>query len=88
MTLFRKKNKSVGDDDNFVSLIQVAREDANIRQQLLSILSQERKKRGSILNSYINDLQLKKAPVEFIAAIACLLQDDIADKALEILKER
>jgi len=88
MTLFRKKNKSVGDDDNFVSLIQVAREDANIRQQLLSILSQERKKRGSILNSYINDLQLKKAPVEFISAIACLIQDDIADKALEILKER
>jgi len=30
----------------------------------------------------------KKAPVEFIAAIACLLQDDIADKAMEILKER
>ena len=88
MTLFRKKKNSVGDDDNFVTLIQVAREDANIMQQLLSILSQERKKRGSILNSYINDLQLKKAPVEFISAIACLLQDDIADKTLEILKER
>lgn len=83
---FGKKNKSVGKREPFVTLIRVAQEDIQIKNHLLGILSQNRFNRESILNSYINDLTLKKAPQEFIAAIACLLDGDVAKKALEILK--
>jgi hypothetical protein len=86
MRLFGKKNKSVGKNEPFVMLIRVARENVQIKNHLLGILSQNRFNRESILNSYIDDLTLKKAPIEFIEAIACLLDGDVANKALEILK--
>jgi len=88
MSLFRNRKTSVGKNEPFVTLIRVAQEDTEIQQQLLAILSQSRFNRASILNSYIGDLRLKQAPEEFISAIACLLDDDIAAKTLDILKEK
>jgi hypothetical protein len=87
MTLYQKTNPSVGANEAFVTMMGVAKEDAEIKMQLITILSQNRFNRASILNSYIEDLRLQKAPKEFIAAIACLLDDRIAAKALEILRE-
>jgi hypothetical protein len=87
MTLYQKMNPSVGENETFVTLMRVAKEDAEIKKQLLTILSQNRFNRASILNSYVEDLQLQKAPKEFISAIACLLDDRISAKALEILNE-
>ena len=87
MQLYHQKNPSVGENETFVTLIRVAQEDAEIKKQLRTILSQDRFNRASILNAYIEDLRLKKAPKEFISAIACLLDDSIAAKALEILNE-
>lgn len=86
MWLFGRNHKSVGKSEPFVTLIRVAQEDVQIKNLLLGILSQNRFNRESILNSYINDLTLKKAPQEFISAIACLLDGDVAKKALEILE--
>jgi hypothetical protein len=88
MPLFRKQKTSVEKTEPFITLIRVAQEDPEIRQQLLAILSQSSFNRTSILNSYIEDLRLKQAPEEFTVAIACLLDDDIAQKALDILKEK
>ena len=87
MTLYQKTKPSVGENETFVTLMRVAKEDAEIKKQLLTILSQNRFNRASILNSYVEDLRLQKAPKEFISAIACLLDDRIAAKALEILNE-
>lgn len=86
MGLFGKSDKSVGKSEPFVALIRVAQEDVQLKNHLLAILSQNRFNRESILNSYINELAFKKAPQQFIVAIACLLDDGIAKKALEILK--
>jgi len=86
MVLFRRKNKSIGKNEPFVTLIRVAQEDVEIKRHLLAILSQSKFNRESILNSYLDELCLKQAPQEFISAIACLLDDDVAEKVLEILK--
>jgi hypothetical protein len=86
MALFDKKKKLADKKEPLVTLIRVAQEDVEIKRQLLAILSQNKFNRESILNSYIEELRLKHAPQKFISAIACLLDDDVAEKALEILK--
>lgn len=86
MVLFRKNKKFAGQNDPFVTLIRVAQEDTEIRERLFTILSQNKFNRESILNSYLEDMRLNQAPQDFISAIACLLDDDIAEKALQILK--
>jgi len=85
MKLFNRETKSVAEDEAFVTLIRVAQEDADVRNQLLSLLSLDRFNRESALNTLVDDLRLKKAPKELVSAIASLLDDDVADKTLEIL---
>jgi len=85
MKLFNRKTRSVAEDEAFVTLIRFAQEDADVRNQLLSLLSLDRFNRESALNTLVDDLRLKKAPKELVSAIASLLDDDVADKTLEIL---
>lgn len=86
MGMFSKNKKTIGEKEPLITLIRVAQEDVEIKMQLLTILSQNKFHRESILNSYLEELRLKQAPQEFISALACLLDDDVAEKALEILK--
>ena len=79
--------KSVADHEPFVSLIQTAREDASIRTKLLAILDQPPYHRKSLLRSFVADMKLQSAPADFVRAVAFLLDDDIAEKARDLLKE-
>ena len=88
MKLFRKQSSTVGDNDAFVTLIQVAQEDADIRKQLQTILAHPPFHRKSMLNMLISQMKLKSAPPEFIAAIASLLDDEVATKAMEVINEK
>ena len=83
--IFRFSAESVGDNEAFVKLIQVAKEDRNIHKTLISILSMDNFQRKSAIGSLVEDMQLKGAPKKFIAAIANLRDDKVADKALAIL---
>jgi hypothetical protein len=77
--------KTVGDNKTFVTLIRIAQEDEEIGRTLGRILSQDCFNRKSMLNTLIQDMRLKSAPVDFIRAIASLLDDDVARKASELL---
>jgi hypothetical protein len=79
-------NRLVADNEAFVTLIRVAQEDGEIKEQLFAILTLDKFNRESALNSLIGDLRLKEAPRGFVSAIANLLDNDVADKTLEILK--
>jgi hypothetical protein len=71
MKLFaKKKRQPAGVDETFVRLIQIAEEDPEIREQILCILSLDAFNRKSALNTYIQNMRLKGAPMEFISAIA------------------
>ena len=39
----------------------------------------------SIVHSWVNDLLIQQAPRDFIAAIACLKDDAVAEKAYEVI---
>ena len=80
-------DKSVADQELFVSLIRTAREDADIRGRLQAILRQPAFHRKSMLNTLVAELKMQSAPAEFIEAIACLLDDGVARKVRELLDE-
>ena len=79
------REKSVGENQAFIRLMQVAREDREVRDRLVAILSLDPFNRRSALNTYLEQLRLKEAPAEFISALSCFLDDGVARKAMELL---
>ena len=86
MGLFRNRDKIAGENEAFVRLIQIAQEDPEIRNQLMSILMLDEFNRKSALSSFIEQMRFRKAPDEFLQAITSFLDDKVAKKALQILK--
>ena len=82
-----KKKISIADDETFVRLLQVAQEEPDIRMRLISILSQDDFQRSSLLNTWIEELKLQKAPRAFIKALSYLLDESVANTALRLLVE-
>jgi hypothetical protein len=85
MKFNQQKNGTVGDNESFVALIQAAKEDVGIRKQLQAILAQPSFHRKSMLNMLLSDMKLKSAPAELISALAVLLDDEVAAKAMEVI---
>ena len=81
----RNDTKSVGENKAFVNLIRLAQEDPKIRAKLLKILSLDKFHRESLLNTSLEEMRLKGAPKEFVSGISTLLDDAVAQRALEIL---
>jgi len=85
MKIFSKKPMSAGDDETFIRLIQIARDDPEIRRKILGILHMDTFNRKSALNTFIQQMQLKGAPHDFVSAVSCFLDDQVAEKALAVL---
>ena len=88
MKLSEKKQPYVTQNEDFVRLIQVVKEEPQIRQTLASILDLDDFNRRSALHTWLEELTLKQAPRKFRSALACLLDDDIARKTLDIIREQ
>ena len=87
MKLFSKKLLSAGDDETFVRLIQIAREDPEVRKKILCFLHLDPFNRKSTLNTFIQQMKLKGAHSEFVSAVSCFLDDQASEKAREILSK-
>jgi hypothetical protein len=74
-------------DDPFLTLMAVAQEDGEIGALLVEILDQEPLNRRLALEKWISDLQAKQAPLVFTSALAFLLDDATAKRALQLLTE-
>ena len=81
MKWFGKK----GDEETFIRLIQLAREDSVIHEKLTGLLALESFHRNSALSTCIREMKMTKAPKNIIAAFEILLDDEAAQKAHEIL---
>lgn len=82
----RRKPKTVGDDEVFVTLLRVAQEDAGVRRTLSGLLKHPAFHRRSLLNTLIHTMKLQGAPADFVAAISALLDDKVAEKSAELIK--
>ena len=78
-------HRYLSQNEPFITLIQVAREDRVIGQKLFDILNLEPFHRASVLRYYLDSLRQDAAPEELISAMSCLLDPEVADKTLEIL---
>ena len=85
MCASKKQDNTVGDNETFVTLIQLAREDPQVGQTLRSILAQPPLQRKALVKALVDDMSRQSAPADFVQAIAALLDDEVARKAAEII---
>ncbi len=77
--------RSVADVESFITMLRVACEDRSINERLERLLCLPDTKRQAVVHSWISDLLIARAPKDFIAAVACLSDDKVAEKAYEVI---
>jgi hypothetical protein len=81
----RRTAKSVAEIETFITMLTTACEDESIRQRLERLLSMPDRKRQAVVRAWVNDLLIAQGPGDFTQAIACLLDDRVAEKAYEVV---
>ncbi len=77
--------KSVAEIDTFITMLRVACEDSHVNDRLERVLSMPNEKRQAVVHAWVNDMLIGQAPKDFIQAIACLMDDGVAEKAYEVI---
>ena len=77
--------RSVGEIDSFIAMLLAACDDQKVHDQLERLLALPDAQRQATVHAWVNDLLIAEAPTDFIQAIACLLDDRIAEKAYEVI---
>jgi hypothetical protein len=77
--------RSVADIDSFITMLQVACEEPSINARLETLLALPDDERRGVIHGLVSDMLVAKAPKDFVAAIACLTDDAIAEKAYEVI---
>jgi len=83
----RKKATRVSENEDFITLIRVAREDPEVCKSLKAVLSLDSFNRLSLLNTWLEQMQFQNAPPELIQAVSGLTDYDVAGRALKVLEE-
>jgi len=66
-------------------MLRTACEDELVYGRLERILSMPDAARRAVIHSWVNEMLTGGAPHDFIQAIACLLDDQVAEKAYEVI---
>ena len=79
--------ESVAEIESFITMLRVACEDPSINALLERLLSLPDHERRGMVHSWVSDMLIAEAPKDFVAAIACLSDDQVAEKAYEVIFE-
>lgn len=79
------KFKSVGDEEVFIDLLRVACGDRSVNATLERLLSMPDDGRKALVHNWVSELIVNDAPKDFVRAIACLLDDRVAEKAYLVI---
>ena len=77
--------RSVGEIDTFITMLRAACDDPKVNEQLERVLSMPDSKRKILVRSWVNDMLVAEAPRDLVQAIACLLDDGVAERAYEAI---
>ena len=77
--------KTVGEVDSFITMLLAACEDKMVYDRLEALLTLPDLRRKGELNALIRQLLTVGAPTDFVAALACLTDDKVAEKAYEVI---
>jgi hypothetical protein len=78
---------SVGDIESFVAMLRAARSDRSVRARLERLLSLPDEQRASVVHSWVGDLLIAEAPRDFVFAVACLQDKQVAGRASEVIRD-
>jgi len=81
----RPAPRTVGEIDTFVTMLLAACEDESMHGQLERLLSLPDAQRQATIHAWVTDLLVAEAPPDFIQAVACLMDDRVAEKAYEVI---
>jgi hypothetical protein len=79
--------KTVAEIEAFVGLLKAACSDEKINATLRRLLEMPDAKRQGVVHAWVTDLLIEGAPREFTQAVACLMDDAIAERAYETVFE-
>jgi len=77
--------RSVAEIDAFVDLLKAACTDEKINASLQRLLAMPDAQRQGVVHAWVTDLMIAEAPRDFIEAVACLMDDAVAEKAYEVI---
>ena len=77
--------RSVADVEGFVSLLAAACDDPQINATLEKLLVMPDERRRGLVHTWVSDLIIEEAPKDLIEAVACLMDDAVAEKAYEVI---
>jgi hypothetical protein len=83
--MIKNRPQTVADVESFITMLRVACEDRGINERLERLLSLPDSERQATVHYWVSDLLIAHAPQDFIAAIACLSDDKVAEKAYEVI---
>ena len=76
-----KAPASVAEIESFITMLRVACEDAQVATRLEKLLTMADARRQALVDAWVRDMVVAGAPADFVAAIACLADDRIAEQA-------
>jgi hypothetical protein len=80
-----KAIRSVGEVETFITMLRAACEDRTVYERLEHLLAMPDEKRQGVVHAWVNDMLIAGAPQDFIQAVACLMDDRVAEKAYEVI---
>jgi hypothetical protein len=80
-----RKAKRVAEIESFITMLTTACADDSVYQRLERLLSMPDRKRQAVVRAWVNDLLIAQGAGDFTQAIACLLDDRVAERAYEVI---
>ena len=77
--------RTVAEIEGFVNLLRAACDNAEINAALQRLLAMPDEKRRGVVHAWVTDLLIQEAPQDFVQAVACLMDDAVAEKAYEVI---
>ncbi len=77
--------RSVAEIEGFVGLLAAACSDPKINATLEKLLAMPDERRRGLVHTWVSDLLIEQAPKDLIEAVACLMDDAVAEKAYEVI---
>jgi len=77
--------RSVAEVKGFVDLLMAACNDAKINATLERLLAMPDERRKGLVHAWVTDLIIEDAPKDLVQAVACLMDDAVAEKAYEVI---
>ena len=86
--MFEDKYKSLSDNEDFVTFVQILRENNHMREQVMKILNMDLWDRKQTLRKMAMDMKARHMPPNIISIAESLSEDSVAQTLKTLLNEQ